>query len=366
MKIIHTSDIGLGKKFTGFNLAGDKLRAGLKAVFSKIIDYTIKEKADLFIVAGNLFSNLEISRNLQDFVSSELSRLETIPAIIIPGIRDKYSDGSFWKTWQTLKECKNVRAISSQRKPYVIMEKLNLAVYGLFNDDTPGETAEGKIKLTQQNARYHIGVTCTSMDSARMEIERTGLKYDYIVLGGERAFRDLTTTGLKAVFSGAPERLSFSDDESGNIAVVEIDEQKKVEITKVPVGSYAWRTEEIKAREILSNDDLIEKIKELAGNDTLNTAMRVNLTGLTLFEADLSPELVMQHLDDEFLYLEIADNMKVLPENVSEVKVSEKTVLGQYIKVLANELTTADDVLKKRLEKSAKVGLALLQGREIW
>ena len=54
------------------------------------------------------------------------------------------------------------------------------------------------------------------------------------------------------------------------------------------------------------------------------------------------------------------------PENVFEVKVSEKTLLGQYIKVMADEISAADDNIKPRLEKSLKNGYALLQGREIW
>jgi len=71
-------------------------------------------------------------------------------------------------------------------------------------------------------------------------------------------------------------------------------------------------------------------------------------------------------MEDHFLFLEIIDEMKVLPENVSEVKVSEKTLLGQYIKVMADQIGAASANMKPRLEKSLKIGYALLQGREIW
>jgi len=58
--------------------------------------------------------------------------------------------------------------------------------------------------------------------------------------------------------------------------------------------------------------------------------------------------------------------MKVLPENISEVKVSEKTILGQYIKLMAQELNNSEKSSKPRLEKSLKIGYALLQGQELY
>jgi exonuclease SbcD len=365
MKIIHTSDIGLGKKFTGLKVAGDKLRAGLKTALQKIIDYTIKEKADLLIIAGNLFNNLEISKNLQDFVASELGRLDSIQAVIVPGIRDKYADGSFWKTWQTLRDFKNVTAIINPQKPCKVFDNLDLAVYAIFNSAMHSAVDDGPVKPDGQKANYHIGVTCTPMDSTSTQIG-AGLKLDYLALGGEKTFTNLSSGGMNAAYCGSPEKLDFNHEGNGGLAVIEIDSQKQLKIRHVPIGSFIWRKEEIKAKDILNNDELMQRIRALAAPDSLNTALRVNLTGLALFEADLSPSLVEQHLEDEFLYLEIIDNMKVLPENVSEVKVSEKTLLGQYIKVMASDISDADEALKSRLEKSAKVGLALLQGKEIW
>ena len=129
MKIIHTSDIYLGKKFTGFKLAGDKLRAGLKNTFSKIIDLANTEKPDLLIIAGNLFHSLDISNSLQNFVASELARLESTQAVIMPGINDKLTDGSFWKTWQSIRENKNTHLLIDPQKPFIVLEDLSCAIF---------------------------------------------------------------------------------------------------------------------------------------------------------------------------------------------------------------------------------------------
>lgn len=362
MKIVHTSDIHLGKKFTGFNLAGDKLRAGLKSTFSKIIDLAISEKADLFIVAGNLFHSLDISNNLQDFIATELGRLESIQAVVMPGIQDKYTDGSFWKTWQSARDYKNVYLFTDLQKPYIVLKNLDCTVYGMF--DKQNGAAIGGIARQQTNT--HIGIMCSTLDAAKVRVENSGVDFDYVALGGEQSFKDLSPAGLMAAYSGSPENLNFDAGNQGKVAVVEIGEQKNIKINAVQVGSFIWKIEEIKAKEIITNDDLIAKLQAMAGDDPSKTALRVKLTGLALFESDLNPAKVQEQLHGEFLCLDIIDNMKVLPENVSAVKVSEKTLLGQYIKVMADEISKADESQKSRLEQSAKVGLALLQGREIW
>ena len=358
MKIIHTSDIFLGRKFPGYKLAGDKIRAGLKTTFSKIIDTALSEKADLVIIAGNLFDNLDVSRNLLDFIASEFGRLENVPVVIMPGINDAYIDGSFWKIWQKTLDYENVKIIANPEKPYEVLANLNCTVYGIFENNGG--------KLTQQHTEYHIGALCSKMDTAKATIESAGMKFDYIALGGGSSFFDFTSSGLNAAYSGSPENLDFEKTGDGNIAIAEIDQQKNVTVSPSPVGSFNWKIAQVEAKEILTNEDLAERLVVLAGAEPSQTALRVTLSGLTLFESDLTPKLVEEQLRNIFLCLDIIDNTKVLPDNISEVKVSEKTLLGQYIKVIATEKSSADGDQLQRLEKSAKAGLALLQGREIW
>ncbi len=363
MKIIHTSDIHLGAHFVGLKLAGDKLRAGLKSTFSRIIDYAIKEKADLFIIAGNLFKNTDVSKNLQNFVADELSRLDSIPAIILPGQTDGSSDYAFWKSWDSLNSLKDVYLLADRKNPFISLEELDCTVYG-FPEILPNDHHHDDASPTaRQTTKYHIGVLCRSPDEVKAKTEDAGLNLDYICLGGSDSFRDLSDSGINAAYSGSPEKLDFDQQNAGNIAIVEIDSGNKATIARVDIGSFSWRSVEIKANEIFNNDDLVDKIKPLSGTDTL---LRLKLTGLALFESSLEPDYIQQLLENEFMYLDIIDEMKVLPENISEVKVSEKTILGQYIKLMAQKLNSSDNNLKPRLEKSLKIGYALLQGRESW
>lgn len=363
MKIIHTSDIQLGTHFVGLKLAGDKLRAGIKSIFSKIVDYTVNEKADLLIIAGNLFDSYDVSRNLQDYVAGELSRLNDIPVVILPGSKSNNIDDSFWKSWNSLNSLKNAFVITDLKKPYFSIRNLDCTVYGFpKNPSKDVENVLGR-PVAKQNTKYHIGVACYPPDEAKSEIGRIGMEFDYIALGNNHFFQNLTEFGINAAYSGSPEKLDFNQEGAGNIACVEIDSNNKPVVKKISIGSFNWQSMEISAKEISSNDDLTNRLKPLAKTDTL---LKVRLSGLALFESSLVPIYVQQLLENEFLYLDIIDDMKVLPENISEVKVSEKTILGQYIKYMAQEINEGDANRKSQLEKSLKVGYALLQGREPW
>jgi exonuclease SbcD len=357
MKIVHASDINLGKKFSGLKLAGDKIRAGLKTSFSNIIDHTINSKADMLIIAGNLFDNINISVNLQEYILSELGRLETVPAVIIPGSNDMSSDGVFWRSWENSEKHKNVFIFKDSKNPYFKFENLNCTVYGLFTDD------DKAVKLEKQDTGFHIGVLNCPSDLARNIITKTEINFDYVAIGGKSDFMDLSDSDIKAAYCGAPEKLGFDQTEGGNIIIVDIDSPGNANLAKTEIGKMTWRDIEMKAEEILSNDDLTKHLEEMAGSEI---ALRLKLTGLALFETDLAPARIEEQMADHFLFLEIIDEMKVLPENVSEVKVSEKTLLGQYIKVMADEIGGAGEKIRPRLEKSLKIGYALLQGREIW
>ena len=70
--------------------------------------------------------------------------------------------------------------------------------------------------------------------------------------------------------------------------------------------------------------------------------------------------------ENDFLQLTFDDYTSVLPKNVSEVKVHDKTMLGQYLKIMVNRINTAEDNEKAQLEESLKTGYSLLSGRAVW
>jgi DNA repair exonuclease SbcCD nuclease subunit len=365
MKLVHTSDIRLGAGFSGLKLAGDKIRAGLKAALIRIVDYALNEKADLVIISGNLFDNHEVSKNLQDFTASQLRRLNPIPVIVLPGNRDSIADTSFWRTWEGIRQPSNIYLLSDKKKPFLKIPALDCTIYGVaYAGQDDGKISQKRLGPLQ-NSKYHVATICGNMadlGGGDAAAEILG-QYDYVALGGQSAFLDLSCPNYRAAFSGAPESLGFNDNNAGNLALIQIEGPKKAIVSRVPFGKFEWKQVEYQAKEIANNEDLLQKIREQAGPDTF---LQAKLSGLALFEAALDLQMVLNLTQDEFAYLDIVDEMIVFPENVAEVKASEKTILGQYLRLISKKLHESDETEKAHLEKSIKVGYSLLSGREPW
>ena len=99
LRIIHTSDIHLGAKFTSFGASARTQRQALQNSFVAIVDQAISSKANLFLVAGDLFDSNFPSQQTVSFVKGQLKRLndERIYATILPGTHDCLSKESIYK-----------------------------------------------------------------------------------------------------------------------------------------------------------------------------------------------------------------------------------------------------------------------------
>ncbi len=102
---------------------------------------------------------------------------------------------------------------------------------------------------------------------------------------------------------------------------------------------------------------------EQAGPDVV---LQVTLEGLALLEAGFNRDQLYKDLQGNFMHLEIIDRTQVLPDNISAVKVQEKTILGQYLKVMVDKMNNSDGSNRTDLEESLKVGYTLLTGKELW
>lgn len=371
MKIIQTSNIYFGRRFRENPAAGNKLRAGIKSVFTEIIDTAKTEKADLVILAGDIFDNLDLSQSLLDSFAAEVARLEKTPVIIIPGNGDSYKSGTFWDYWKIKNPCPNLYLLAGKQPARHDFPDLSVSVYGVPID--LDRSASAQLELVKKNIslKHHIGVTCLPIGAGSLgpdgrrafDVRPFALfGMNYVAVGGVDDYTDYGGGDVKAASSGSPLSLSPNAGTSRGIIAVNI-EGPIVSVEFKKFKSFDWKTLKISMDSILNQDDLKNHIMEHAGKNTL---LNVELTGLTLLEAGLNIEAVKGELEEHFLNLEFVDHTRVLPENVSEVKVHEKTVLGQYLKVMVDKLNDAQEPERERLEKSLKVGYSLLSGRGIW
>ena len=371
MKIVHSSAIHFGRSFTDPGLPGDKLRAGIKSIFSGIIDIANKESADLLILAGDTFDNLKVSQNLLDFFISEVKRLEKTRVIALPGSHDRYEKESFWEQWRILQPAENLYILTGSEKPYIEIPEISAVVYGYSpaGIKRPGDPLE-QLKIID-GSDFHIAVLYGHLisDPGQKQGEfplnydkLASIPFNYVALGGQPEFRSFIDVGLKAAYAGSPAALSPEWKDSGNILVVDL-EKDSLNVEPRKLDGFIWKEAEISMETVANMEDLKNRIIEMAEP---NTSLKATLSGLALLEAGLNLDHLRSELEDQFLHLEFIDRTRVLPDNISEVKVQEKTILGQYLKVMVDKLNDASGPQKGDLEESLKIGYTLLSGREIW
>lgn len=372
MRILHTSNIELGKSFGGQISAGDKLRAAIKRSLTRIIDLALAEKADLVIFAGDTFDSLDISQNLITYFLSEIKRMDHIPVVMLPGERDYYLKGSFWEEWETIPQAENLFILTNTERPYIEIPKLSTTIYGypILQASSLDNPVEKLRKFGK--SRYHLAVIYGNLvhDSSQTghsnpfhpeDLMASG--FNYIALGGQRTFRDFSSIGIRAAYPGAPEiTTSTQIEDSGSVAMVVLEDEI-LNIEPRRVGNLIWKEIVIPMETVANIEDLRGQIGKLAGPDVI---LKVTLEGLALLEAGLNLEQLHKDLQNSFMHLEFVDRTQVLPDNISAVKVQEKTILGQYLKVMVDKLNTADGTYRTDLEESLKVGYTLLTGKELW
>ncbi len=217
LKLVHTADVHLDWPFaeggqTGYSRGR---REDIKAAFSAVIRRALMEKADLLIIAGDLYEHHHASAQTIAWLSRELHKAG-LPVFIVPGNHDPYVANAWYATWEWPE---NVHILHSG-KPTVTLDRLSVQVHGIgfqaFRQEAPDLSLvpppsqgffnilvlHGTLDMTFGHHPYNP-VTSTQLDA---------LGYDYYALG--HFHKEGTGYALKRAFNpGSPEPLGF--DEKG-------------------------------------------------------------------------------------------------------------------------------------------------------
>ena len=101
LRLLHTADVHLGARHDDLGEQAAAQRERQFAAFVATVDLALAEKADLFIVAGDLFdSNVQPRRSVER-VAAQLARLAgaKIRSVIVPGTHDCYDRSSIYRAY---------------------------------------------------------------------------------------------------------------------------------------------------------------------------------------------------------------------------------------------------------------------------
>lgn len=399
IKIIHTGDVHLGAKFEGFGEKGAAHRKQIEKTFELAIDTAINKKADLFLIAGDLFDNDTPPLNVVDFVRRQMEKLSKagVNAVIIPGNHDFLSEKSVYKKsfWN---ETQNIFVFNNPEISKYDFPDLDLSVFAkvlttknstaspLVIPATPSvilnatEWSEGShrqkdssslLTLSPQNDRkYNIMLahgSFISSDRGREMFfdqwpitadEIKNSKMNYIALGNFHGLQDVSQGDVRAWYSGSPESLAFDQKNAGSVLYVEIDD-KGVAVDPIKIGRRMFDQKEIILDSIADTGELKNKILEEADE---NLIRKVILTGFSKPDIFIDEESLEAELGEHFFKLIVSDKSVPHWQESEEMKYPAEFVIGQFVILAKEKIAGAgSDIEKEIYQKALQLGLSELE-----
>lgn len=371
VKIIHTADIHLDSPFSLLDVQKAQMRKNeLRETFSAIVKLAESEKADIMMIAGDLFDSGFVTKETTELLVSLFSSVPSCRFVIAPGNHDY-----IWGHSPYRKENfpKNVYIFDNEQISCFSFPEINVDVYGYaFASDSYTENPlEKKIQLQRSRinilvAHADVGGKSKYAPITNSDIMKSG--FDYIALGHIHAGGKVQTVGnTYYAYSGCPEGRSF--DECGVKGVIVAEFSKNATQLSADFRSHRTckrRYEKINVdiTGVSSQDALFDCVKNAVENEKFDSdvLLRVRLTGRISPETTLYPKKLTAASLGIF-YLEVEDAVVPLL-NYDELK-NDISVKGAFFRELLPLLQSENEDERRTAAAALRYGLAALDGNDV-
>lgn len=239
LTIVHTSDVHLESDTFGHGEAGRDYQRRIQDAFRRVVDLVCEKPADLFLIAGDLFDSNRVPASGIEFVDAELRRV-ACPVVLIPGNHDCYDHRSIYKKVDLTQAGPHVHTLTEEDGRTIEFPELRATVWGkgLVDHDPSFRPLAGV--PTRRADWWHIGMAHGYyVEEAEMqrsspvtpqEIAASGL--DYLAMGHVHVFSDLSRGHTTSCYPGTPASLYLGTDDDGSVAVVTLDPEHGVTLTR--------------------------------------------------------------------------------------------------------------------------------------
>jgi exonuclease SbcD len=351
LRIIHTADVHLGARHDDLGEQASAQRERQFAAFAATVDLALSEKADIFLIAGDLFdSNVQPKRSVER-VAAQLKRLaeSKIRTVVVPGTHDCYDRASIYRAYD-LKTLAGSTAgddlvtVLTPERPNIHLTACDAIVHGpVFATkrapysplrDLAGQAGDppatwrigmvhGSIAIPGKTDRDDVVFTTD-------EIRATG--FDYLALGHWHSTQQARAGGVTYAYAGAPEAIALDQDRAGKVLLVELEEtdgRRSVTVQERQVGTTRFEKVELDAASIDSQPALIAALAKKADPDLVIDA---RVVGVRPDELDLHLDEIEAALAGSFLKVRVRDVS--LPALTEGALPPVDTIAGAFIRDL--------------------------------
>ena len=291
MKFVHIADIHFDSPFVNLsdreNL-GDIKRLEQRSVFRKVIEYIKENDIEFLFIAGDVYEHQYIRKSTIEYINNLFKEIPNTKIYISPGNHDPYIKNSYYNQF---KWNENVHIFFSKVEK-IALEHVDIYGYG-FDDFYCTDCGIENVTI-ENPSKTNILVIHSTIDGANLEekqynsISRKVLEekgFDYVATGHIHKLDYNTYENQKIVYPGSLISLGFDELGRHGMIVGEIQEESKALKTEfIPLSENDFEEMELDVTDIISKDELIEKINDLDIAD--NQLIKVILIGKRNFEID--------------------------------------------------------------------------------
>ena len=371
-KILHIGDVHLDAPFSLFDVEKSQARRNeLRGTFTSIMMYAEMKKADIVIIAGDLFDSEFVTKETMSLLVSQFEANPNCRFVITPGNHDPATAKSaYLKT----KFPDNVYVFKSEAVEKLSFDDIGVNVYGFAYVEEKYEhnPLEKRIELDKSKINIfvaHADITNRKSTYCPMkEWDFAVSGFDYAALGHIHMGGEIEKVGdTYYAYSGCPEGRSF--DECGIKGGIFINAVKKdgvfmPEFERPRFCKKRYEKADIDVSGMKTREDAVSAIKKAVtengyGKDTL---LRATLTGVVSPDASFNAENI-EASEIGVFYLETEDNSLPLLD-YDELK-NDISIKGAVFRELLSKLESKDEQERKVASLALRYALAALAGDEI-
>lgn len=253
LRLLHTADWHIGRRFPSFDSADQPtLTRARVQVLDNILRAAEHHNVDAILCAGDLFEEPNLDREWWEPVAKKLAAMRTRrPTFLLPGNHDPLQTGSVYHRDHAFRRVLPswVHVVDSDNFSHTLNDVSVLHARpcrSRAGQDDPAlalpERAVGddRIRIGLVHGSTFDAADCqTNFPIAKDAAARRG--FDYLAIGDTHSFRDVPPGARPpVVYPGAPEATTFGEPDAGNVVVVFVSRNRRVQFRPERVAYWNW------------------------------------------------------------------------------------------------------------------------------
>lgn len=358
MKFIHMADMHLDSPFTVLSRKehlGEKRRLEQREALKKIVTYIKENKIEYLFISGDLYEHEHIRETSIQYINRLFEQIPNTKIYITPGNHDPYLPNSMYKNF---KWSSNVTIFGPNVE---VVETDEVDFYGIgFNNFYFKSEEIEKIQIKNKEKINILMAHGTldgsdSVETLYQPLNKNKLKqlgFNYIALGHIHKTDYNTEENQNIVYPGSTMSLGFDETGRHGVIVGEITKEN-IKLEFLPIDTKEFKEQKIDVTDILSKEELIEKINELEIEE--NIFYKIILVGKRNFEINiyhLYPFILKENI------MKIKDETQI---NIDIHKLAEEINLkGLFLKEILEDINSGK-INEEKAEKIIEIGLEVLK-----